>query len=83
MSFWGREASALPTLGWTTHLRPSSTFSEQCVIELPSLHPQDPFSPGLLHLKAIENHEYLTLENIPYFTVLEKGEKELIFSFGC
>lgn len=81
MSFSGREASAWPIHCRTTHLCRSSTFlAEQCVTDLPYLHPQGAFPPSLLLLKAIENTEHLTLENILYFMEFEKeGERSDIF----
>lgn len=82
MSYWEWEAPAWPLPCRTTHLCPSSTFSEeQCVIDLSSLPlPQGSFSPGLPLLRAIEDHEHLTLENILYRREFKKEETELIFS---
>lgn len=82
MSYWEWEAPAWPRPCRTTHLCPSSTFSEeQCVIDLSSPPlPQGSFSPGLLLLGAIEDHEHLTLENILYCREFKKEETELIFS---
>lgn len=82
MSYWEWEAPARPLPCRTTHLCPSSTFSEeQCVIDLSSPPlPQGSFSPGLLLLRAIEDREHLTLENILYCREFKKKEAELIFS---
>lgn len=81
MSYWEREALAWPLPCRTTHLCPSSTFSEeQCVIDLSSPPlPQGSFSPGLLLLRAIEDREHLTLENILYCREFKKEETGLIF----
>lgn len=81
MSYWEWEAPARPLPCRTTHLCPSSTFSEeQCVIDLSSPPlPQGSFSPGLLLLRAIEDREHLTLENILYCREFKKKEAELIF----
>lgn len=70
-----------PCLCRTTHLCLSSTFlAGQCVPDLPSLCPLRPLPSQPPALKAIENGEHLTLENIPYFTEFGKwGERFGIF----
>lgn len=81
MSYWEWEAPAWPLPCRTTHLCPSSTFSEeQCVTDLSSLPlPQVSFSPGLLLLRAIEDREHLTLENILYCREFKKDGTQLVF----
>lgn len=41
-----------------------------------SASPPGPFPPSLLLLKAIEDREHLTLENIPYFTEFGEGGRK-------
>lgn len=76
----------------TTHLHCASTFLKNNMSKT-SLSPrhhhqsccsrssQAPFPPSLLHLKATENTEHLTLENIPYFMEFGKGGDIFGFSF--
>lgn len=82
MTYWEWEAPAWPLPCRTTHLCPSSTFSEeQCVIDLSSPPPpQGSFSPGLPLLRAIADREHLPSENILYCREFKKEETELIFS---